>query len=88
MSLPTVPTADATLNEKVLAVYQQALSVLKATMEDRANRPKEALQAAKLVMQKINPKLWIDLLHPKAQPAQGKHPQWDKFSKLPNPHKV
>ena len=30
-------------------------------MADVANRPKEALQAAKLVLQKVNPKLWLAL---------------------------
>jgi hypothetical protein len=60
--MPTIapPTVQSTTT-KVLTAYNHALDLLLATIADVANRPKEALQAAKLVLQKVNPKLWLAL---------------------------
>jgi hypothetical protein len=60
MSTIATPTVDSTTT-KVLTAYNNALDLLLTTMADVANRPKEALQAAKLVLQKVNPKLWLAL---------------------------
>jgi hypothetical protein len=125
--MPTIvtPTVQSTTT-KVLTAFNNALDILLATMADAANRPKEALQAAKLVLQKVNLKLWLTLSGPSngkptksgyiPQPptdaelleelasldkqlvrllgsgdggskgGKKKPPQWDPFSKLPNPH--
>lgn len=60
MSTIATPTVDSTTT-KVLTAYNNALDLLLTTMADVANRPKEALQAAKLVLQKVNPKAWLAL---------------------------
>jgi hypothetical protein len=60
MSTTATPTVQSTTT-KVLTAYNNALDLLLATIADVANRPKEALQAAKLVLQKVNPKAWLTL---------------------------
>lgn len=48
-----------TLEIRLRHAYFQAVGVLVETMNDAARRPKEALQAAKLLVQKLN---WRTLL--------------------------
>ena len=65
------PTAKLQqLTDAAMVSLTMAFEHLQTVIADAANRPKEALQAAKLLVQKLNPKVWFGLgAKPSAAPA-------------------